>query len=55
MRVFVYAHNITEKDQANIVNIESLLFSWRRKVLLNKWGLMTFLQRSSANWTWQWK
>jgi hypothetical protein len=27
MRVFVYAHNITEKDQANIVNIESLLFS----------------------------
>jgi hypothetical protein len=26
MRAFMYAHDITERDQANIVNIESLLF-----------------------------
>lgn len=27
MRAFMYAHDITERDQANIINIESLLFS----------------------------
>jgi hypothetical protein len=31
MRVFMYAHNITERDQANIVNIENLLFKLKRK------------------------
>jgi hypothetical protein len=30
MRVFMYAH-ITERDQANIVNIVSLLFNLKRK------------------------
>jgi hypothetical protein len=27
MRAVMYAHDITESDQANIVNIESLLFN----------------------------
>jgi hypothetical protein len=31
MRAFTYAHNITKRDQANIVNIERLLFSLKRK------------------------
>jgi hypothetical protein len=31
VRAFIYAHNITERDQANIVKIERLLFSLKRK------------------------
>jgi hypothetical protein len=31
MRAFMYAHYITERDQANIVNIESLMFNLKRK------------------------
>jgi hypothetical protein len=31
MRVFIYAHDITERDQANIVHIESLLFNLKWK------------------------
>jgi hypothetical protein len=31
MRAFMYAHDITKRDQANIVNIESLLFNLKRK------------------------
>jgi hypothetical protein len=27
MRVFMYAHDITERDQASIAHIESLLFN----------------------------
>jgi hypothetical protein len=50
MRVFMYAH-ITERDQANTVNIESLLFNLKRKVLLNKRRLMTLLKRSNTKWT----
>jgi hypothetical protein len=55
VRAFVYAHDITERDQANIVNIEDYYSAWKGKVLLNKWKLMTFLKSSNANWTWQWK
>jgi hypothetical protein len=31
VRVFMYAHNITKRDQVNIVNIERLLFSLKRR------------------------
>jgi hypothetical protein len=31
VRAFIYAHDITERNQANIVNIERLLFSLKRK------------------------
>jgi hypothetical protein len=31
IRAFMYAHDITETDQANIVSIESLLFNLKRK------------------------
>jgi hypothetical protein len=31
MRAVMYAHDITESDQANIVNIESLLFNLKWK------------------------
>jgi hypothetical protein len=31
MSAFMYAHNITKRDQTNIVNIERLLFSLKRK------------------------
>jgi hypothetical protein len=34
MRVFIYAHDITKRDQVYFVNIERLLFSLKRKVLL---------------------
>jgi hypothetical protein len=44
MRAFMYAHDITERDQANIVNIESSLFKLKRKGA-------TFLKRSNAKWT----
>jgi hypothetical protein len=38
---FMYAHDITKRHQANIINIESLLFSLKR----------TLLERSNAKWT----
>jgi hypothetical protein len=31
MRAFMYAHDITERDQANIADIESLLFKLKKK------------------------
>jgi hypothetical protein len=31
VRAFIYVHDITERDQANIVNNERLLFSLKRK------------------------
>jgi hypothetical protein len=31
MRAFMYAHDITERDQANILGIESLLLKLKRK------------------------
>jgi hypothetical protein len=31
MRAFIYAHEITKRDQANIINTERLLFSLKRK------------------------
>jgi hypothetical protein len=31
MRAFMYVHDITKRDQVNIVNIERLLFSLKRK------------------------
>jgi hypothetical protein len=31
IRAFMYAHDITKRDQVNIVNIERLLFSLKRK------------------------
>jgi hypothetical protein len=48
MRVFMYAH-ITERDQANIVNIETLLFNLKRKGATKQMKIMTFLKRSK--WT----
>jgi hypothetical protein len=46
----MYGH-ITIRDQANVVNIERLLFSLKKKGASNKCGLMTFLKISNANWT----
>jgi hypothetical protein len=31
VRAFMYAQDITERDQANIIDIESLLFNFKRK------------------------
>jgi hypothetical protein len=31
MRAFTYAHDITKKDQVNIINIERSLFNFERK------------------------
>jgi hypothetical protein len=46
MRVFMYAHDITtEQDQANIVNIESLLFKLKRKGATKHMKINDFLKQ----------
>jgi hypothetical protein len=45
MRAFMYAHDITERDQANIVNIESLLFKLKRKGATKQLKINDFLKK----------
>jgi hypothetical protein len=51
MRAFMYGHNITIRDQANIVNIEKLLFSLKKKNVAKQMWINDFLKISNANWT----
>jgi hypothetical protein len=51
MRAFMYAHNITKRDKANIVNIESLLFKLKRKGSTKQMKNNDFLKKSNAKWT----
>jgi hypothetical protein len=44
MTVFMYAH-ITKRDQANIVNIESLLFNLKRKGATKQMKINDFLKK----------
>jgi 2-keto-4-pentenoate hydratase/2-oxohepta-3-ene-1,7-dioic acid hydratase in catechol pathway len=50
MRGFTYAHDISERDQANIVNIESLLFNFKRKGATKQMKINDFLKKN-AKWT----
>jgi hypothetical protein len=45
MRALMYAHDITERDQANIVNIESLLFSLKWKGSTKQMTINDFLNK----------
>jgi hypothetical protein len=45
MRVFMYAHDITERDQANIVDIESLLFNLKKKGATKQMKINDFLKK----------
>jgi hypothetical protein len=45
MKAFMHAHEITERDQANIVNIESLLFKLKRKGATKQMKINDFLKR----------
>jgi hypothetical protein len=45
MKAFMYAHDITERDQANIVNIESLLFNLKRKGATKQTKINDFLKK----------
>jgi hypothetical protein len=45
MRAFMYAHDITERDQANIVNTESLLFKLKRKGSAKQLKINDFLKK----------
>jgi hypothetical protein len=45
MRVFMYAHDITKRDQTNIVNIESLLFKLKRKGATKQMKINDFLKK----------
>jgi hypothetical protein len=45
IRAFMYAHDITERDQANIVNIESLLFNLKRKGATKQMKITDFLKK----------
>jgi hypothetical protein len=51
VRAFMYAHDITKRDQVNIVNIERSLFSLKRKGATKEIRIDDFLKRSNANWT----
>jgi hypothetical protein len=50
MRAFIYGQAITIRDQANVVNIERLLFSLKKKKSATKqmW-INDFLKISNAN------
>jgi hypothetical protein len=50
MRTFMHAHDITERDQANIVNIESLLFNLKWKGATKQMKINDFLKKN-AKWT----
>jgi hypothetical protein len=45
MRVFIYAHDITEIDQANIVSIQILLFSLKSKGATKQIQINDFLKK----------
>jgi hypothetical protein len=45
MRAFMCAHDITERNQANIVNIESLLFKLKRKGATKHMKINDFLKK----------
>jgi hypothetical protein len=45
MRAFMYAHDITERDQANIINIERLLFKSKRKGATRQMKMNDFLKK----------
>jgi hypothetical protein len=49
MKAFMYARNITERDQANIVNIERLLFNLKRKGATKQMKINDFLKKN-AKW-----
>jgi hypothetical protein len=52
----MYGHDITIRDQTNVVNIERLLFSLKKKgAAKQRRKLITFLKISNANWTGQCK
>jgi hypothetical protein len=45
VRAFMYAHNITKRDQVNIVNIEWLLFSLKRKGATKQMSMNNFFKK----------
>jgi hypothetical protein len=45
MRAFMYTHDITKRDQANIVNIESLLFKLKRNGATKQMKISDFLKK----------
>jgi hypothetical protein len=45
MRAFMYAHDITERDQADFVNIESLLFNLKGKGATKQTKINDFLKK----------
>jgi hypothetical protein len=45
MRAFMYAHDITKRDQANNVNIESLLFNLKWKGATKQMKINVFLKK----------
>jgi hypothetical protein len=49
-KAFMYAHDITKRDQANIVNIESLLFNLKWKGATKQMKINDFLKKN-AKWT----
>jgi hypothetical protein len=50
MSVFMYAHEIAKRDQANIVNTESLLFNLTWKNATKQIKINDFLTKN-AKWT----
>jgi hypothetical protein len=47
MRVSMHAHDITKRDQANIVNIKSLLFNLKRKDATKQIKINDFLKKKT--------
>jgi hypothetical protein len=45
IRAFLYAHDITKRDQANIVNVEMLVFSFKRKGATKQMRINDFFKK----------
>jgi hypothetical protein len=45
MRALMYAHDITKRDQANIINIESLLFNLKWKGSTKQMKINYFIKK----------
>jgi hypothetical protein len=49
----MYAHHITEIDQADIISVEILLLNLKREGATKQMKIVSFLKTNNAKWTLQ--
>jgi hypothetical protein len=53
--VHICSRHHRKRPKRTLLILKDYYSTWKGKVLLNKWKLVTFLNSSDASWTWQWK